>query len=145
MVVQKKQILYINIHNMDDIYKKVKYYFAACFYHYKTNSGHSYENITREDEYRVWFEEFIWKITCDNKDGYNITNKYSIHEFFNYDVSIFGNVINNINDYYRKVSGSDYNLTDHSPINIMRHFTYIYIIDNKQDFYSLCKPDTLES
>lgn len=126
---------------MDDIYKKVKYYFTACFYHYKNNYGNSYGNITREDEYCIWFEEFLLKITSDYKDGYDITEKYSINEFFNDDISIFGNVINNINDYYRKVLGSGYVLTDNSPINIMRNFTYIYINDNKQDFYLLCKPD----
>jgi hypothetical protein len=130
---------------MEDIHKKVKCYFDECFYHYKNNCGNSYKNITREDEYYRWFEKFLLKITCDYKDGYNITEKYSINEFFNDDVSIFGNVINNINDYYRKILGSRYILTEHSPINIMRNFAYIYLYDNKRDFYLLCKPENLES
>ena len=129
---------------MEDINGKIKYYIATCFFHYKNNYGDNYKNITRQCEYDNWFEEFIWNVTCDYVDGYDITKKYPIGEFFKYDTTTFEDVINHINDYYREVSGDDYILSDHSPINVIRQYNYVYVKRNIHIFYSLCKPDILE-
>jgi hypothetical protein len=125
---------------MDDLEGKIKYYMASVFYHYKNNYGDNYDNINTECEYEKWFEEFKWNATCDYENGYDISRKYPYGEFFKYDDTIIQNVIIYINDYYRKVSGDDYILSDHSPINIMRHYTYTYVNNNINLFYSLCKP-----
>jgi hypothetical protein len=128
---------------MEHIGGKAKYYMASVFHHYKSNYGDNYDNISREDEYNEWFEEFKWKVTCDYTDGYDITRKFPVGEFFQYDTNLFQDVVNYINDYYREVSGDEYILNDYSPTNVMRHYIYVYVTRNTDFFYSLCKPENL--
>jgi hypothetical protein len=128
---------------MDDIEGKIKFYIASVFCHYKSNYGDNYNDIIREDEYENWFEEFKWNAICDYDYGYDIAKKYPYGEFFKYDETIFQNVIAYINNYYQRVSGNDYILTDYSPINVMRHYTYVYVNNNSKLFYLLCKPTKL--
>jgi hypothetical protein len=129
---------------MENIVGKIKYYMASVFHHYKSNYGDNYENINRLDDYDKWFEEFKWKATCDYEEGYDISRKYPIGEFFQYDVNLFQYVVNYINDYYREVLGEEYILNDYSPINVMRHYIYVYVNRNTNLFYLLCKPESLK-
>jgi len=124
---------------MENISGKAKYYIASVFHHYKNNYGDNYDNITDEDEYKKWFEEFKWKATCDYENGYDITRKYPCGEFFNYDVSLFEDVVKYVNDYYTENLGGEYIMTDYSPENVMRQYIYVYVNCNIDLFYSLCK------
>ena len=128
---------------MEHIGGKAKYYMASVFHHYKSNYGDNYDNICREDEYSEWFEEFKWKATCEYEESYDISRKYPVGEFFQYDTNLFQDVVNYINDYYQEVSGDRYILSDYSPINVMRHYIYVYVNRNTDFFYSLCKPENL--
>jgi hypothetical protein len=128
---------------MEDISGKAKYYMASVFHHYKSNYGDNYDNICREDEYNEWFEEFKWKATCECGEGYDISRNFPVGEFFQYDTNLFQDVVNYINDYYIETSGDENILDDHSPINVMRHFIYVYVNRNTDLFYSLCKPENL--
>jgi hypothetical protein len=143
ILVQKKQGLYIRINNMENIEGKIKFYIASVFCHYKLNNGDNYNYIHKEYDYDKWFEEFKWNAICDYEYGYDIAKKYPCGEFFNYDDVIFQNIITYINDYYQRVLGNDYILSDYSPVNVMRHYTYVYVNNNSNLFYSLCKPSNL--
>jgi hypothetical protein len=129
---------------MDDIIGKAQYYIASVFYHYKSNYGDNYDNITIENDYEQWFEEFKWKATCDYENGYDISRKYPEGEFFQYNTDLFQEVVNYINDYYQEVSGNDYILTDYSSTNVMRHYIYVYVKRNSDFFYCLCKPEKMD-
>lgn len=125
---------------MDDLAGKVKYYMAYVFWHYKSNYGDNYSNITTETEYERWFEEFKWKATCDYYDGYDIVKKYPVAEFFNYTIDKYDDILRYINEYY----GTDYVLQDCSSENVMRHYAYVFVNKNTHIFYDLCKPDILD-
>ena len=128
---------------MEQLEGKAKFYMASVFHHYKTNYGDNYDNITTENEYVIWFDEFKWKAVCDYEEGCDITRKYPIGEFFQYDTNLFQDVVNYINDYYIEFFGDEYILYDYSPKNIMRHYIYVYVKSNTDFFYSLCKPENL--
>lgn len=129
---------------MDDLAGKVKYYMAYVFWHYKSNYGDNYSNITTETEYETWYEEFKWKAICDFNEGYDIVKKYPVAEFFDYTIDKYEDILSYINTYYRETQGEEYILQDCSSENVMRHYAYVYVKNNNHIFYDLCKPEILD-